>query len=176
MSKTRAVFLDRDGVINNEIGYLHKINDFKFIDGVFDSCRHFIACGYKIIIVTNQSGIGRRYYSQSDFNVLTKWMLEKFAQNGVKILDVVFCPHTPKSKCNCRKPNPGMFTFARDKYLIDMESSWAIGDKESDVEGANSSGVTNTILVRTGHKIDESNSNAKFIVNSIKDTKQLITR
>ena len=174
MIEVKAVFLDRDGVINNEIGYLHKINDFKFIDGVFDSCLHFSNCGYKIIIATNQSGIGREYYTQSDFDVLTKWMLDKFSKNGVEILDVLFCPHTPDSECKCRKPKPGMFISAKNKHNINMDSSWMIGDKETDITGAASSGIKNTILVRTGHAIDEPNSKASFIVDSITDTKYLI--
>ena len=170
----RVIFLDRDGVINDEIGYLHKISDFKFIDGVFESCLYFISHGYKIIIVTNQSGIGRGYYTQCDFNKLTDWMLNEFTKNGIKILDVLLCPHTPEEKCDCRKPNPGMLIYAKKKYTIDMKNSWLIGDKETDICAAISSGIDNTILVRSGHKIKEKHSKALFIVDSIIDAKSIM--
>ena len=101
----KVVFLDRDGVINEEVGYLHKIKDFKFIDGVIDSCSYFLSLGYEIIVVTNQSGIGRGLYKEDDFHILNEWMLGKFQQKGVRLLDVFFCPHEPDDNCYCRKPN-----------------------------------------------------------------------
>jgi D-glycero-D-manno-heptose 1,7-bisphosphate phosphatase len=172
--KRKVVFLDRDGVINKEIGYLHKSKDFEFIDGVFKACQYFQKLDYQLIIVTNQSGIARGYYQEEDFHTLTKWMLERFAGQGIDILDVFFCPHGPESTCECRKPRPGMFLKAHDKYNIDMENSWMIGDKEADVGAANSAGISNTILVKSGHDIDEANSKAKFILKSIKDNIQII--
>jgi D-glycero-D-manno-heptose 1,7-bisphosphate phosphatase len=171
----KVIFLDRDGVINHEVGYLHKSKDFKFIDGVFEACKNFQLLGYKLIIVTNQSGIARGYYQEADFHTLTKWMLEKFDNQDIDISDVFFCPHAPKSNCKCRKPQPGMFLEARDKYGINMEDSWLIGDKEVDIEAANAAGVNNTILVKSGHDIDEVNTKAKFILESIKESTQIIT-
>ena len=173
--KQKVVFLDRDGVINKEVGYLHKSEDFKFIDGVFTACKHFQAQGYKLIIVTNQSGIARGYYQKEDFHKLTQWMLMQFGNQGIDILDVFFCPHGPESTCACRKPQPGMLLDARDKYDIDMEKSWMIGDKEADVGAANTAGINQTILVKSGHAIDEANSRAKFILKSIQDSTQIIT-
>ena len=171
----KVVFLDRDGVINKEVGYLHKSKDFKFIDGVFEACYFFQKLGYNLIIITNQSGIARGYYQEEDFHTLTKWMLGQFTNRGVDILDVFFCPHGPESTCKCRKPQPGMLLEARDKFDIDMANSWIIGDKEADVEAASAAGITNTILVKSGHNIDEINSRAKFITKSIKDSTQIIT-
>ena len=170
----KTIFLDRDGVINKEVGYLHKIEDFEFINGVFDACLYFQSLDYQIIIVTNQSGIERGYYSENDFHTVTKWMLEQFKNKGVGILDVFFCPHGPKSACECRKPKPGMFIQANSKYDIDMESSWMIGDKKADITAANSAGIQNTVLVKSGHVIDEENSNAKFILDSIEQVKTVI--
>ena len=170
----KVIFLDRDGVINQEIGYLHKSKDFKFIDGVFEACKSFQSLGYKLIIITNQSGIARGYYQEEDFHILTKWMLVQFENEGVDILDIFFCPHGPKSTCKCRKPQPGMLLEARDKYTINMEDSWMIGDKEVDVGAANAAGVNNTILVKSGHRVDEMNTKAKFILESIKETTQII--
>ena len=170
----KTIFLDRDGVINKEVGYLHNIADFEFIDGVFDACLYFHKLGYQIIIITNQSGISRGYYTAGDYAKLTEWMLAQFLNEGISILDTFHCPHLPKSKCFCRKPMPGMFFEARDKYRIDMKKSWVIGDKETDIKAANLSGINNTILVRSGHLIDESNSNSKFIIDSIKESKSII--
>ena len=171
----KTIFLDRDGVINIEKNYLHKINQFEFIDGVFETFRHFIFIEYQIIVITNQSGIARGYYSENDFNILTEWMKDQLKDNGVKILDVFHCPHAPEKKCECRKPQPGMLLNAQQKYDIDMGKSWLIGDKETDIIAANRAGIFNTVLVKSGHKINESSSNAKFILDSINDSKKVIT-
>ncbi|MBL6985180.1 MAG: D-glycero-beta-D-manno-heptose 1,7-bisphosphate 7-phosphatase [Candidatus Thioglobus sp.] len=173
MSK-KVVFLDRDGVINKEVGYLHIIEDFEFIDGVFDTCLYFQSLSYQIIIVTNQSGIERGYYNENDFHIVNNWMLEQFKDQGVDILDVFFCPHGPESNCDCRKPKPGMFNQADKKYGINMEESWMIGDKEADITAANAAGIENTVLVKSGHAIDEVNSKAKFILDSIEQAKIIV--
>jgi len=173
MSK-KIVFLDRDGVINKEVGYLYKIEDFNFISGVFEACLYFQLLGYQIIIVTNQSGIGRGYYNKNDFHQITEWMLEQFRKNNIEILDVFFCPHTPDSICDCRKPKPGMFNQANNKHDIDMKNSWMIGDKEADIKAANAAGIQHTVLVKSGHAIDEINSKASFILDSIEQVKTVI--
>jgi D-glycero-D-manno-heptose 1,7-bisphosphate phosphatase len=174
INNQKTIFLDRDGVINKEVGYLYKIEDFAFIQGVFKACKYFQDLGYKLIIITNQSGIARGYYSEEDFHTMTKWMIEQFNAQNIDILDVFFCPHGPDSTCQCRKPRPGMLLEAQDKYNIDIKNSWMIGDKEADVGAANAAGIDNTILVKSGHIIDEANSKAKFILKSIKDSIQII--
>ena len=171
----KTIFLDRDGVINKEINYLHKIDDFEFIDGIFDACLYFQNLEYKIIIITNQSGISRGYYTLSDYQKVTQWMLDQFRYKNINILDIFHCPHGPDSTCDCRKPKPGMFLKAKDKHNTDMGKSWMIGDKERDTIAANSAGIDNTILIRSSHRIDESNSNAKIILDSIQQAKQIIT-
>ena len=171
----KTIFLDRDGVINKEVNYLHKIDDFEFIDGIFDTCQHFQSLGYRIIIITNQSGIYRGYYTEDDYQKLTQWMLTQFENKNINILDIFHCPHGPDSTCDCRKPMPGMFLSAKTKHNIDMKQSWMIGDKEVDVIAANEAGIENTILVRSGHRIDESISKARFILDSIQQAKQVIT-
>ncbi len=173
-NKQKTVFLDRDGVINKEVGYLYKTDDFEFIDGVFEACKFFQKLGYKLVVITNQSGIARGYYQEKDFHTLTQWMLAQFDNQSIDILDVFFCPHGPESTCMCRKPQPGMLIEARDKFDIDMANSWMIGDKEADISAANAAGINNTILVKSGHSIDEANTQAKFILKSIKDSTQNI--
>jgi len=173
MSK-KVIFLDRDGVVNHEVGYLHKVEDFKFIDGVFDACQYFQSLGYQIVIVTNQSGIARGYYGEQEFHMVNNWMLEQFENNGIEILDVFFCQHGPEDNCDCRKPKPGMFLQAQDTQGVDMGQSWMIGDKEADIQAANTAGIKNTVLVKSGHDIDEKHSNAKFILDSIKQAKEII--
>ena len=170
----KTIFLDRDGVINKEIGYLFRIADFKFIEGIFDACLYFQQLDYKIIIISNQSGIARGYYNENDYQKLTEWMLGQFIDNGINILDTFYCPHGPESPCECRKPKPGMFIEAKHKYNISMKDSWMIGDSESDIKAANAAGISKTILVRSGHLVDESKSNSQFIIDSIKQSKEVI--
>jgi len=170
----KTIFLDRDGVINKEKQYLYKVKDFEFIDGVFESCRSFNAQGFQIIIVTNQSGIARGFYKEKDFYKLTNWMLNEFKTNNVNILDVFHCPHSVNSDCDCRKPKAGMFIKATSVYKIDLEHSWMIGDKEEDIQAAINAGIKNTVLVRSGHPIDEINTEAEFIIDSIKHSIEII--
>ena len=171
----KAIFLDRDGVINQDMNYVYKIKDFKFIDGIFDTCNVFQSLKYQIIIITNQSGIARGYYQEKDFHILTKWMLEQFNNKGIKILDVFFCPHGPYSTCKCRKPKPGMFLEARDKYNINMQDSWLIGDRELDITAANAAGIKKTILINSGHNANKMSTKAKFILDNIKKSTEIIT-
>ena len=170
----KTIFLDRDGVINKDVNYLYKIEDFEFIDGVFSTCKYLQNLGYSIIIVTNQSGIYRGIYSKKDYQIVTDWMMKTILNHGVKILEVFSCHHGPESGCDCRKPKPGMLISAKLKHTLDMPNSWMIGDKEADILAANSAGIFNTILVRSGHKINESSSNAKYILDSIQQASQVI--
>ena len=138
-----ALFLDRDGVINIEKNYLYRIEDFEFIEGIFDVCRYFHDRGYKIVIVTNQSGICRGYYTEEDFKRLTEWMEAEFAKEHISIAKTYHCPHHPEftGSCSCRKPEPGMFLKAKEELDLDMENSVMIGDKPSDIEAAKRAGI-----------------------------------
>lgn len=128
----KAIFLDRDGTINVEKGYLYKTEEFEFMPDVFEALKMLQDLGYLLIIITNQSGIARGYYGEADFLYLTKWMLEKMRKEGIEIKDVFYCPHHPKGQCNCRKPAIGLFLQAIEKYNIDLSASYAIGDKIRD--------------------------------------------
>lgn len=135
----KAIFLDRDGTINVEKHYLYKIEDFEFLPGVVDALKILQEAGYLLIIITNQSGIGRGYYTEEDFQKLNDWMISTLKQQGVMIADVYFCPHLPdaqvaeyRKECNCRKPKLGMYKQAILDYNIQMSQSYAIGDKIRD--------------------------------------------
>jgi D-glycero-D-manno-heptose 1,7-bisphosphate phosphatase len=170
----KAVFLDRDGVINIEKNYLYKIEDFEFIDGVFDTLRELVKKKYKLFIITNQSGINRGYYTKKDFQILTTWMLNEFKKEKISISQVEFCPHIASDNCKCRKPNTLMIDKILKKYDIDIENSWLIGDKSSDIQCAINSNIKNTIQVKSGHIFDENESKAKYILSSIKECTNLI--
>jgi len=144
----KALFLDRDGVINVEKEYLYKIEDFEFIDGIFDLCKYYQKLAFIIIVVTNQSGIARKYYSEEDFKILTTFMIDEFLSQGIKITHVYHCPHheSISGKCECRKPHPGMLLEAKSDYDIDLEHSIIIGDKERDVEAGLNAGLSETYL------------------------------
>ena len=165
----KALFLDRDGVINIEKNYLHKINDFEFIEGIFDLCNCFQNLGYQIFVVTNQSGIARGYYTEQDFEKLSVWMKTKFQEKDINITDIFHCPHHPdiSGKCECRKPNPGMLLKAAKIYNIDLKNSIIIGDKERDIEAGLNAGLQESYLY------DESGtvlfSKAIKIVNKLED-------
>jgi D-glycero-D-manno-heptose 1,7-bisphosphate phosphatase len=170
----KTIFLDRDGVINKDVNYLHKIKECEFIDGIFEACIYFQDIGFKIVIITNQSGIARGYFNENDYQILTNWITLQFNKKSIKLLEIFHCPHGPDSKCSCRKPRPGMLLEAQHKYSIDMTNSWLIGDREDDILAANNAGINNTILVRSGHKINEGISNAKHILDSIIDCVKVI--
>ena len=144
----KALFLDRDGVINIEKDYLYKIEEFVFIDGIFDLCLHYAQKGYLIIVVTNQSGIARGYYTQNDFDQLTSWMIHEFKLHDIEIAKVYFCPHFPTitGECECRKPRPKMLLDAKEEFNLDMSHSLLVGDKERDIEAALNAGITETYL------------------------------
>ena len=165
----KAVFLDRDGVINIDKKYVYKIEDFEFCRGVFEALHHFQSLGYKLIIVTNQSGIGRGYYSEEEFQKLTGWMREALLHVNINIDAVYYCPHAPEENCACRKPKSGMLEEAIRTFNIDVKDSWMIGDKRSDIEAAYSVGIENTIFL--GEARD---SGAKYCVNFLLDTIDLI--
>ena len=136
----KAVFLDRDGTINVEKNYLYRIEDFEFIDGSIDAMRMLQDAGYLLIIITNQSGIARGYYSEDDFLKLNSWMTETLKNEGVKISKVYYCPHLPtasvedyRQECCCRKPKTGMFLQAVSDYQLDLNQCYAIGDKIRDL-------------------------------------------
>ena len=159
----KVIFLDRDGTINIEKSYLHKWEDFEFEKNAIEGLKELKNLGYEFIVVTNQSGIGRGYYTEEDLVTLNNQMTEKLKAFGIEILECFYCPHHPekgigkyKVDCNCRKPNPGMLLEGIKKYNVDIENSFMIGDKKGDLEAGKKAGLK-SILVLTGYgkKIEE---------------------
>ena len=143
-----ALYLDRDGVVNRDLGYVYEPCSFQFLDGVFDLCRLAQDNRYKIIVVTNQSGIGRGIYRESDFHALTGWMEARFLEQGIRITGTYHCPHHPTQAkgrylkdCDCRKPRPGMLLRAAREHHLDLGHSILVGDKLTDLEAAQAAGI-----------------------------------
>lgn len=177
----KAVFLDRDGVINVDHGYVHRPEDFEFIEGVFDACRHFRDLGYLLIVVTNQSGIARGMYSDEQFDHVTRWMLDRFRSEGIEISHVYHCPHHPEygpmeqRNCTCRKPLPGMILFGLSDYHLEPRQCILIGDSMSDMKAAQAAGIGRKILVRTGKPVSpEGEALADEIWNTIGDARSVL--
>jgi D-glycero-D-manno-heptose 1,7-bisphosphate phosphatase len=155
MAKRKALFLDRDGVINIETGYVHRREEFTFQRGIFDLCSAAEALGYLLFVVTNQAGIARGYYTESDFLELTDWMITEFGRRRILITKVYYCPYHPvhgvgKYRVDSldRKPKPGMLLRAQADYDLDLNASILIGDKLSDIEAAEAAGVGTRIWLR----------------------------
>ncbi|MBR1697736.1 MAG: D-glycero-beta-D-manno-heptose 1,7-bisphosphate 7-phosphatase [Anaerovibrio sp.] len=144
----KAVFFDRDGTLNEEVHYLHKIEDFKWIEGAIDAIKYCNDNGYLAIVITNQSGVARGYYPESDIMKLYDWMNDDLAKHGAHLDGIYYCPHHPTGtvkeyaiECDCRKPKPGMLFKAQKDHNIDLKSSYLIGDGVRDVECAEAAGV-----------------------------------
>ena len=177
----KALILDRDGVINEDRGCVYKVEDIVFMDGIFDVCRKFLENNYLIIIITNQAGIGRGLYTESDFEHLTQWMEEKFQSEGVEISKTYFCPFHPteglgdyRKESFDRKPNPGMILKAKDEFDLDLGKSVLVGDKESDIEAANRVSMENTVLY-FGPKNSRKTS-PKYFIKSLHELENLFLK
>ncbi|WP_171013906.1 HAD family hydrolase [Chitinivorax sp. B] len=149
-----ALFLDRDGVINVDKHYVHQREDFEFNDGIFELCRLAADRGMAIVVVTNQAGIGRGFYSEQQFHDLTNWMCDQFAMHSVTIDAVYFCPYHAEHGIGRyavdsfdRKPNPGMILRAQADLDLDLPRSILIGDKPSDIAAAKAAGVGLSVLL-----------------------------
>lgn len=137
--KNKAVFLDRDGTINADKGYLYKIEDFAFLPGVPEALSMLQRAGYLLIVLSNQSGIARGYYTEQDYQKLNAWMLTELKRKGIRIAGSYYCPHHPQAAveryrkvCNCRKPETGMFEAAVRDHDLDLTACYAIGDRLRD--------------------------------------------
>jgi histidinol-phosphate phosphatase family protein len=144
-----AVFLDRDGTIIEESDYLHEPERIKILPNAIEGIKRFQDMGYRIVIVTNQPGIGIGYYSKEDFYKVNRELFKHFSQAGILVDKVYFCPHSKSEKCSCRKPEQALILRAKEELNLDLSRSIFIGDKTSDIETGRRAGMR-TILVQTG--------------------------
>lgn len=151
--RAKALFLDRDGVINQEVGYLHDVAEVRWVEGIFDLCRVAAGLGYKLVVVTNQAGIARGLYTEAQFETLMAWMRAEFVQQGVALDAVYFCPFHPdgvgtyRREHNDRKPGTGMLRRAAKDLRVELSASVMVGDRCTDIEAANAAGLREAFLL-----------------------------
>lgn len=146
----KAIFLDRDGVILDDEGYMSRPEQIKFITGVPEALRTFINAGFELFIVTNQSGIGRGYFTESEYLAFHQAMIAGLRSQNIEIRDTKYCPHLPDADCACRKPNPGMILDLLAHYQIDPAESFMIGDRKSDIDAGIAAGVRSVQIAIPG--------------------------
>lgn len=172
----KVIFLDRDGTLNEDPGYVHKVEDFKLLPGAIEAL-NLLKKDFKFIIISNQSGIGRGYYKEEDFHKFNNKLIEELGKQNIKIEKTYFCPHTAEENCDCRKPNIRFIKEAEKEFDIDTSSSWVIGDHTCDVLlGKNIK--CNTVYVLTGHGIrhfkEARKTNPDYIAANIKQAADFI--
>ena len=177
---TAAIFLDRDGVLNEDTLYPHKIEHLKLLPGVVEGLRK-LSKDYIFIIVTNQSGIGRGIFTEDDFHNFNNHLMSKLKKAGIEIKKTYHCPHRPDENCDCRKPNTKNIINASKEFNINLKNSWTIGDHPPDIEMGLNAG-TKTIFMLTGHgkeHIDETKKkglNPDFIAENFLQAAEIILK
>ena len=154
MSGRRALLLDKDGVINVDHGYVCTPERTQFVQGIFDVCRTATQRGYLVVVVTNQAGIARGYYSEREFLDYMDWLRNAFVEHGAQLDAVYYCPHHPVEGiapylqvCDCRKPAPGMILSAQRDLGLDLARSVFVGDNQSDAQAGHAAGVGTCIIL-----------------------------
>ncbi|AFP85080.1 D-glycero-beta-D-manno-heptose 1,7-bisphosphate 7-phosphatase [secondary endosymbiont of Ctenarytaina eucalypti] len=171
-----AIFLDRDGTINADTGYVHEIDNFQFIDGVIKAMQELKKIGFALIVVTNQSGLARGLFSKKQFMRLTAYMKQSLAYFDVHLDAIYFCPHHPKAEvkllrqeCDCRKPKPGMLLKAQSYLHIDMAASYMVGDKLDDMLAGKAAGVGTRVLLcsKKALLVEHARAEADWVIDSL---------
>jgi D-glycero-D-manno-heptose 1,7-bisphosphate phosphatase len=159
----KAAFVDRDGVIIVDSGFLHRAEDLAFLPGAIESLQRLQAAGYLLVVITNQSGIARGFYTEADYLRLTAYMQQRLLAAGVQLSAVEYCPHLPDAEiaryrldCDCRKPRPGMLERAATALNIDLSASILVGDRATDIQAGRGAGVGRCWLVRSGLPLTQS--------------------
>jgi D-glycero-D-manno-heptose 1,7-bisphosphate phosphatase len=152
----KAIFLDRDGVINKDVGYVHKKSDFEFIQNAPEAIKTLNNLDYKVIVISNQSGVGRGYFSMDDVLTLQKFINDELSKTNAHIDAWYYCPHSPIDNCDCRKPKTLLVKRAIGDFNIDVSKSWFVGDKISDTLCAKNAGIKG-ILVGSGYECEYEN-------------------
>lgn len=145
---TKAIFLDRDGTINVDHGYVYKVEKLELLPGVLEALKIFKEAGFIFIVITNQSGIGRGYYTLEDANIFNKALAKLLMESNIEIKEFYTCPHAPNIECSCRKPSPVLINKAIESYSINPSSSYMFGDKKSDVECGENAGVKSYLITK----------------------------
>lgn len=182
--RNRALFLDRDGVINVDHGYVINREDFHFIDGIFELVRYAKSLGYLVVVITNQAGIGRGYYTEEEFHQLMDWVVERFAKNEGTIDKVYFCPDHPvdgighyRRYSPMRKPGPGMILAACEEFNIDPLQSVLIGDKMSDIEAGQAAKIATTLLYTPpGSQIETGGEASALALSDLRHAKRALSK
>ena len=164
--KNKAIFLDRDGTINVDVGYTHKVEDLRIIPRVIEGLKLLQKSKYSLIIITNQSGIGRGYFTEEDYHDFQRNLRQELNRQEIFITGEYFCPHQPKDNCNCRKPKTGMLEQAAKDFNLDLNKCWIIGDNFSDIQ-AGKNAECRTIHILTGKDYKESIQEADFAANNL---------
>lgn len=148
-----VVFLDRDGVINRDSpDYIKSWAEFEFIPGSLDAIADLTRAGCPIIIISNQSAVGRQYMDEAELDRISRNMAQRIVDHGGRLTDVFYCPHKPEDHCDCRKPKPGLIFKASEQYRIDLSSAVMVGDSPKDIECARNAGCGGAVLVTSGYQ------------------------
>lgn len=172
--KKKAIFLDRDGVINKEVSYLSNPDDFEFIEGSIEALKTLKQKGFLLIVITNQAGIARGFFTEKTLQKIHEKMIKLLKQENIALDDIYYCPHHPEftGECDCRKPNPGMILKAKKQHNISLKNSFMVGDTLNDIEtGMNAR--CKTVLLLTGYGEEERRKidgiRPDFIYNDLKE-------
>lgn len=173
----RAIFFDRDGTLNVDKGYTHKIKDFELFPGVINGLKLLSKTDYKLIIINNQAGIGKGFYTEKNAENFNKHLKKIVEENGGRINAIYFCPHKPEDNCTCRKPETGMLRKAQENFDLDLNKSFFIGDTTADIETGKRAGCI-TILVKTGLKGKDGKFNVEsdFIAENLVEAAEWILK
>ena len=178
MRSAKAVFFDRDGTLNPDSGYINELNKFEFYKGAKEALKSIYDIGYKIFVITNQSGVGRGLIKEDVLEEIHQKLVRELEAEGVEVAGIYYCPHHPGEKCNCRKPSPEMVRIAAREHGIDVARSFFIGDKCSDIETGKRAGCK-TILVKAG----EEGNNSKvedcypdYVISNIEEAVEILKR
>jgi len=176
----KALFLDRDGIINEDRSYVYRIEDFVFMEGVFDVLRCAQLRDYRLVVITNQAGIGRGYYTEKDFHRLNTWMLKQLKIENIVIDKVYYCPYHPihgigkyQKESGCRKPAPGMIVQAAAELNLDVSQSVLLGDKESDIEAGRRAKISTNILLKSPRYF-QYDTQADQVIDTLQEAKQFL--
>jgi len=169
--KNKAVILDRDGVLNKDLGYVYKIEDFEIIVGAVQALKKIQKAGYKLIVITNQSGVGRGYYSLVEMEKFNSLLISELEKEGIKIEKIYYCPHLPDDNCQCRKPKVLLGNNAIKDFNIDVLQSYGVGDKDSDTQFVKNLGIKTIVLDCGQYELKEK---ADYIVTNWKEIEDII--